>query len=264
MKIGIIGGGNMGSAMAQAFISKNITKAENITIIDLNEEKLNALQAELEVQTSQNSTDIIDSDILLIAVKPQGFEEMAKSISGKIKEDCIVISVMAAVSLKKVSECLNHAKVARCMPNTPSLIQAGVLAWMTTDGFSADEKIMINDLLSSCGYAFEVNSEEEINTVSYISGCGPGFFYFVMEEWLKGAKHLKLDEEKKKELLMKTVMGSLLLSNTSEKPLSELREQVTSKGGITAEGLKELEKGNLHQTFENMFKAAARRTNELN
>ena len=149
------------------------------------------------------------------------------------------------------------------MPNTPALIQAGVTGWFAGEGMSSDEKIGMNELLSSCGYAFEVTEEDHLDIVTAISGAGPGFFYAVLEAWIAAMKDLPMDEEKKQTALMRTLMGSLLLANTSEKPLSELREMVTSRGGTTAAGLEELKKGELELVFRKMLEAAVRRAREL-
>lgn len=264
MTIGIIGGGNMGSAMAQAFISKNISKAENITIVDPDEAKRIGLEAELEIKTSENSNQIVESDIILLAVKPQQFESVAQSLSGAINTNSIVISIMAGVTITNISSKLQHEKIVRAMPNTPALLQAGVTGWYATKSLSTDEKITCNDLLSSCGFAFEVNSEEEIDTITALTGSGPGFFFAITEAWVEASETLPLKRQKQQELILKMMMGSLLLANTSEKPLSELREMVTSKGGTTAAGLEELDKAHLKETFSKMLNASYKRCKELN
>ncbi len=263
MNITIIGGGNMGSALCKGFIKKGLVTADEVTVCDLNLEKLDALKSQLKIKTTTNLDEIPDSDVLILAVKPQGFEKLAQQLSGKVNKDTIVLSVMAATSIKKIQRLLEHQKVVRCMPNTPSLIGEGVLAWYADRSSGEEAKKTIQELLSCCGYAFEVDKEDDIDEVAYISGCGPGFFYYIMSQWQAACRKLSIDPEQSQDLLMKTISGSLSLAIRTKKDVKELQDNVTSKGGITAEGIKVLESAQLGDLFEEMMTAAKRRTHEL-
>lgn len=263
MKISLIGAGNMGSALAQAFVDQNITEAENIFLSDPSEEKLSALSKSLGVKTSTDNTKTLDSDFLILAVKPQVFVELAQQISGKIPKDTVVISIMAGVSMEKIEKELGCKKIVRAMPNTPALVNRGVVGWYANKDISDTSKTDIQKILSTAGYAFEVSEESQIDDVTALSGCGPGFFLSFFDKWLKAADKLNLPEDKKKDILIKTIRGSLALLESSKYSPAELAGKVASKGGATEQGLKVLEDAKLEELFSKMIEAAYNRCKEM-
>lgn len=214
------------------------------------------------VSTNMNNLDTLCSDLLIIAVKPQQFSELTKEIAGKIKEKTIVLSIMAAVPIKTIRKQLRVKRIVRVMPNTPALISEGVLAWYPKN-CSPNEKKSIQQILSSCGFAFEVEKESQIDDISCVSGSGPGFFFYLFQQWLEATKTLNVPEKIRKNLLIKTLKGSLALLEHDYKSPLELVQQVASKGGITEQGLQVLEKSHLKQTFESMLQAAYKRCKEI-
>ncbi|MDP3975325.1 MAG: pyrroline-5-carboxylate reductase [bacterium] len=263
MTIGIIGGGNMGSALAKAFVLKKITAARNITVSDQNQEKLDKLSRELEVKTSRDNSELLKADFLVIAVKPQGFADMAKEIAGKVSKKTVVISIMAGISIRNIQDQLGHKKVIRSMPNTPAMIGEGVTAWIASEEISAEEKKTVQELLESTGYAFEVKDEGEMIRIGTIVGSGPGFTFYVIEQWLKGTEVLNLDPNLRKTVLLKVLKGSISLAEQSQDSLEQLRKNVTSPGGFTEAGLTILTAGGLEELFRDMLISATLRTAEL-
>jgi len=263
MKIGIVGFGNMGSALCRAFIERKIVKPKDILATDTSAEKLQAAEKELRITTISDLNSISSSDILFLAVKPQTFPEVAEQLKGKLHKNTIAISIMAGVSISTIKKLLSHEKIVRSMPNTPAMIGEGVTGWYADKSVSTSEKKKIQQLFECTGLAIEVKKETLLNDFTALSGSGPGFFYYVFEQWLKAAKKLNLPATETSKILAKTLEGSLkLLDATQEKP-KELREKVTSKGGTTEAGLEILKKAKLENIFAKTLKAAYNRSKQL-
>lgn len=263
MTIGFIGAGNMGTALCKAFLKDDQVSNEEILLCDRSVEKLEKLSKELNVQTTQNIEDLFDLDILVIAVKPQGFTDLSATLKGKISEKSIVLSVMAGVNIKKIQESLDHQKIIRSMPNTPALVNQGVLAWVASDEVSTEEKQQVQNLFEKTGYAFEARDEEQIDDISALTGCGPGFFFTIFDEWKKASDQLNIPEEQRTALLLKTLKGSLALLEDSDDDAATLASKVASKGGATQMGIDTLNNANINETFKEMIKVSYERCKEL-
>lgn len=263
MTISIIGFGNMGSALCRAFLKHHIVKPKHLTAVDASREKLETAKKELGITIATENTAAASADILFLAVKPQSFPEVASELNGKISKNTIVISIMAGISIATMKKLLSHKKIVRSMPNTPAMISEGVTGWCAEKSILPQEKKTIQQLLECTGLAIEVKKERLLNDFTALSGSGPGFFYYVFEQWLKAAKALDLPSAESTKVLAKTLEGSLkLLDFTQEKP-EELRAKVTSKGGTTEAGLKILEKAKLEKVFAKTLKAAYNRSKQL-
>jgi len=262
MTIGIIGAGIMGTALCQSFVNKDVARYSDIIIADKSNDNLKKLD-DYGVTTTSNNEDALQADFIILAVKPQSFEVLSQEIAGKIPKTSTVISIMAGVPISKILKLLDHNKVARCMPNTAITVGDGVLAWYANENIDEEEKNIIQLMLGSSGYAFQTKEEIELDAITTVSGAGPGFFYYVMNQWIKASEMLPLDNELMEKILMITVRGSLKLAEDSDKNLEELKEDVRSKGGITEAGLEVLEAASMKETFEKMFDKAYKRCQEL-
>jgi pyrroline-5-carboxylate reductase len=262
MTISIIGSGNMGTALVKAFLQQNLLKPKDIVVTDQSEEKLKHLQ-KLGVSTSTNNQKILKSDIILFAVKPQSFSELAKELTKKIPKKTIIISIMAGVGITKMKKHLGHQRIIRSMPNTPAMVGEGVTGWYADKSITGAEKKKVQALFESTGMAIEVKKETLLNDFTCLSGSGPGFFFYVFEQWLKATKELNLPSDQTAKILAKTIQGSLkLLELSGEKP-EQLRSNVTSKGGTTEAGLEILQKAKLENLFAKTLKAAYNRCKNL-
>jgi len=262
MTITIIGSGNMGTALVKGFLQKKLVKPKDLIVTDQSEEKLKNIQ-KLGVWTSTNNQKVLKSDILIFAVKPQSFPELAKEIAKKIPKKTIVISIMAGIGIGTMKQHLGHQRIIRSMPNTPAMVGEGVTGWFADKSISASEKKKIQKLFESTGLAIEVKREDQLNDFTALSGSGPGFFFYVFEQWLKAIRGLNIPNEQASKILAKTLQGSLKLLETSGETPEKLRAKVTSKGGTTEAGLKILQKAQLEKLFAKTLKTAYNRSKQL-
>ena len=252
----------MGSALVKSLLSQGLVTADDLTVTDPDVKKL-ATWKKIGVNTSTDNDVAIATDVLILAVKPQSFPDLAKTLAGRLKENVIVLSIMAGINVKKIQQLLKHKKIARAMPNTPALVGAGVTGWFAGKELDKEEKKHIQDMLQSTGYAFPVGDESQLDDVTAVYACGTGFFYFLFEEWVKASKKFDLPAKDISPILAKTLQGTLrLLESSGETPL-ELLAKVASKGGATEAGLKILEKAQLKKIFAKTMKAAYDRCKQM-
>ena len=253
MNIGIIGCGNMGGALLAAFQQQS---THSITAFDPNKDKVlsygDGLYRDL-------ASLITESDIILLAVKPQSFLDLAGQIGDSAKNK-IIISIMAGVSITSIQESLGTTKVVRCMPNMPVKLNAGVLGWYA-DNLNSDEKVVINDLFSLAGESIELSSESLVNQITLISGCGPAYYALFTEILESEAIRLGFNSDTAQRIASGTLQGSAkVLQSTTP---TELRIGVTSKGGVTEAILNNLAENNFAKVFSNAIDAGTNRINEL-
>ncbi|MBU2542228.1 pyrroline-5-carboxylate reductase [Patescibacteria group bacterium] len=260
--ITIIGTGTMGKIFLQA--CQKVFSDSQITATVKSDESVKDLKQDFPSInfSSDNKLAVENSDLVILAVKPQSFLEVAKEMRGSIKQDALVISVMAGVSLEKIKNELGVEKIVRTMPNLGARVGKSMTVWTSSDEISVKEKELVIKLLRSIGKELEVGDDEKIDKATAVSGSGPGFFFAVVEEWLEAVGDLGFSEEEAKLLLLQTIDGANDLLQKDGKA-TELRQQVASKGGTTEAGLKVLRDKNLNIIFREVLQASLNRAGEL-
>ena len=172
--IGLIGYGNMGGAILDSLME---TDKYKFAVADKNDEKMeNLFLSGQEITISFDANEIVEiSDIVIIAVKPQSFEEFANSLENT--ENKLFISVMAGVSMEKMSALLKTRNIVRIMPNLPAQVQAGLTGFYAGSEVSAEEKEETVSILGTFSYPLEVQKEADLNKITALSGSGPAYFF---------------------------------------------------------------------------------------
>lgn len=267
-KIGFIGAGNMAKAIITGIINKNVVKSDNIIIFDIDNSKTDDLSENFSIKSVSSNKEIINSaDIIVIAVKPQSFDEL----SVEIKEanfpinyfsNKVVVSIMAGINTDKIKSVFENAQIIRTMPNTPALIGKGVTGIYYYN--TADEtKDFIKKIFDAIGFSVIVEEEDKINGITAISGSGPGYFFLIMECFQELSNFFNISNEQILKMITATIEGSAELVNQTKKNPDELRKMVTSYKGTTAAALDVLEKNNFKEILKDAVKAAYYRAQEL-
>ncbi|MDO9184065.1 MAG: pyrroline-5-carboxylate reductase dimerization domain-containing protein [Bacteriovorax sp.] len=261
LKIGVFGCGNMGRALVQAMNAQwpktefflytpSITKAQDLA------------QVVGGVCLKQIEEMPKDLDWYLLAFKPQSLGDFQFSFNGDSK----IISVLAGVKVLKLSEKFKVKKIARLMPNTPSALGAGANLHFFNTTFNPDEIAEIYSLLQATGKIFPMSSEEDLDISTAFSGSGPALIFELARIFESELTRLTEGRVPAKEIIAQTFFGSSTLMNSAlQKEISfeELRNQVTSKKGVTYEALEVLQANKLQSIFASAFAAAYKRTLEL-
>lgn len=240
MKLAFIGGGNMARALIAGLKSQQFIMA-NITVIEADKAKHAALEKEYGIVVSNALQDLRHFDVIVIAVKPQQLQAVSKDLAPLLSKQ-LVISIAAGVLLKDLSKWLNdYDTIVRAMPNTPAQIQAGVTGLYALPKVTSSQIAMADQVLSAAGSTLWLESEEKLDAVTAISGSGPAYVFYFIEALQEAAIALGLNSEEAKQLSIATFKGAGLLADASVVSVTALREQVTSKGGTTEQGLLSLQ-----------------------
>lgn len=257
--IGFIGGGNMAEAMIKGMLQSNI---KDIIVSEPRQERRNYLTKTYGVRTIYNNIQTVkESNIIILAVKPQNMEEVLNEIKETVTEEKLVVSIAAGITLSYLSSKLGKSKIIRVMPNTPALVQEGMSVLSMQECIHEKEIEIVRSIFMSIGKVL-VLPEKYMDAVTALSGSGPGFLAYFLESMIEAGTKVGLDKSISNELAIQTFIGTAKLLETGLQP-SKLREMVTSPAGTTAEGLKVCEEKNLKDIIISVIEAAERRSKEL-
>jgi pyrroline-5-carboxylate reductase len=197
--------------------------------------------------------------IVVLAVKPQRINGVLDELKGALSSDQLVISIVAGATMEMIGGELLHPSIVRAMPNTPAQIGQGMTAWTATPEVSAAQEIKVSAMLGALGREMRVETERMIDMATALSATGPTYFFLVMEALTDAGVHMGFSRHVSQELVMQTMLGSVLFARESLKHPAELRNMVTSPGGTSAEAIYQMEKGSLRTVLSKAVYAAFQR-----
>lgn len=256
LKIGIIGGGNMGEALI-----KGLLPNYSVHVCETNPSRVKYLIEKYRGIVLGDLNVIDTSPVVVLAVKPQDMELILKQISNS--KNKLFISIAAGLTTKFFEKHLGgKAKVIRTMPNMPALINEGITGicggrYATSADLKTAERI-----LSAIGQIVIVK-EAMIDALTAVSGSGPAYVFLFVEQWMAAAQKLGFKEAEAKQLVYKTLLGSAHLLEKSQFDAATLRAKVTSKGGTTQAAMDTFFKGKFDQLMKAALFAAEKRAREL-
>lgn len=254
MKIGFIGSGNMALSIVSGMLTHNFS-ARDIYLSDIDANLLQKRQQELQVNIATNKEIAQSCEVIFLAVKPQVIDEVCREL--QVQKHAIIVSIMAGITTNKLQQLLHTTNIIRTMPNTPAQVGFGATGIFSLVG----KNNIIEKIFNSIGVCVWVEKEEDIDSITALSGSGPAYFYLMFEAMINSAITMGLSENDAKKLCLQTAMGAAIMGKNAN--LSQLRTNVTSKGGTTAAALAEFEHNNFTAIIENAMMAAKNRAYEL-
>ena len=264
LKIGFLGAGKMATALAKGFVRAEIVFPREIIAGDLIEAARKHFTAETGAKTVAANADVLKfANILILATKPDQVPAVLAEISGAFTKNHLLISIAAGVTLAKLENALpTGARVIRVMPNTPALVGEAASAFALGKNAVATDGEIAKKLLSAVGLAFQVK-ESLLDAVTGLSGSGPAYVYQFIEALSDGGVAAGLPRDIATKLAAQTVLGAArMVLETGQHP-GALKDQVTSPGGTTIEGLHALEKGRFRATAMSAVRAATEKSKKL-
>jgi pyrroline-5-carboxylate reductase len=263
-KIAIIGCGNMGLIYANSFLRYKITSKENLLLVEKNTDRQNNLSA-MDIGKVVTVTDrlISECDIVILAVKPQDFKDLAQDLKQVINPNSVVLSIMAGTEISFIQAQLNHLLIVRAMPNLPVEISMGMTAYSASKELDHDKMMLVENLLSTTGRTLYLKEEKQLNAVTALSGSGPAYFFYFMKYLVDAGIAMGLDEHVSSILAKQTMLGSFHLINNGQKTLDEYISSVTSKGGTTEAALKIFNEHQMGSVIVKALQNAEHRAEEL-
>ncbi len=264
MKLGFIGGGIMGEAIIARVLNNGIASPADIAACDI----VPARREHLSNVYGVRATDDVEgatagSDVVLLAVKPQEFAAAGRALAGSLNGTQTVMSIMAGVTIDTIRSSLKHDAVVRAIPNTPAQVGEGVTVWTATDDVRNSARESIRSVLSVLGKEIYVEDEKYVDMATAVSSSGPAYVFLVMEAMIDAAVHIGLRRDMAVPMVLQTVLGSARYALETGKHPAELRNQVTSPGGTTTEGLRALEEAGLRAAFIEAVEAAYEKAKQL-
>ncbi len=260
--IAVIGAGVMGEALISALIQSGI-KASSITICEKRDERAQELIEKYHITHGTLAETVPRADALLLVVKPQDMSGVLAEIKSVISSSALVISFVAGKRIEFIASGLGNANpVIRVMPNTPTLVGAGMAAISLGAGVNQEQAKFVRAFLESTGRVVEV-AEELQDAVTALSGSGPAYFFAFVESMIAAGIDLGLPAEISSELAIQTMIGSAKLLAESGKSPTTLRENVTSPNGTTAAALATFGNENLSEIVKKAMTSARNRSQEL-
>lgn len=264
MKITIIGCGNMGLIYARAFLKYNIVSRENLLLAEKNEtRKQELLKLNIGEVCVVNDQRIAQSQIIILAVKPQDFNELSKELKQVLKPGNIIISIMAGIKMQRIEEALEHKCIIRAMPNSPAELGMGMTAFTAGKELSMELIRKAENLLGTTGRTLFFENEDLLDAVTALSGSGPAYFFYIVKQMVEAGKQMGFDEATSAMLVKQTMLGSFHLLNTADKSLDALIKAVASKGGTTEAALSIFEQYKVGEGLQKGIVKARDRAREL-
>lgn len=263
--VGFIGGGNMARSLIGGLVPETID-ASRLLVGEPDADKCASIHDDFGVRcTADNEQIIRQSDVIVIAVKPQVVGAVLTPLKDVFSEkQPLIVSIVAGIRIDTFNRLLGqeHA-VIRVMPNTPALVGRGASGLYAGPDISADQRAAAETLMGAVGTAAWVESEADIDTVTALSGSGPAYFMLFMKALSEAAESAGLDGEIARELTVATAAGAAELVDQSPESLEELIRRVTSPGGTTEQALQSFNNNALSQIVAQAVEAARQRSEEL-
>ncbi|WP_028863501.1 pyrroline-5-carboxylate reductase [Psychromonas aquimarina] len=266
-KITFIGAGNMAGSIISGLIQHGYP-AELICACDPAAANTQKLSESYAVKGSQNNAASADwAEVVVLAVKPQIMASVCQALAdqGVDFTNKLVISIAAGISVQRLQSLLGaDSAVIRTMPNTPALLQKGMTGLFASAQVNAEDKTFAGELMEAVGETVWVEDENMINAVIAASGSAPAYFFLFMEAMQAKAVEMGFNEEQARLLVLQSALGSAeMVRQNPDINLSTLRENVTSKGGTTAEALRTFYELDLSETVAKAMQAASDRGAEM-
>ena len=256
--------------MAQAIIRGLLAAghdAKSIAVADPAESQQQALAAiDSEIRLSTDGTALAaDSELLVLAVKPQIMPEVCQALSSVPRPtEQVIVSIAAGITLQSMTAWFgSDAGIVRVMPNQPALLAEGMSGLCATNNVSAAGKEQAGYAMAATGKLVWIDDESLMDAVTAVSGSGPAYFYLIMEIMQELAEEFGFDADTARLLSTQTALGAGRVAASSDEALASLRERVTSPGGTTAAALATLEAEGIRAMFRKALTAARDRSIEL-
>ena len=264
----LIGCGKMGGAMLAGWLD-GVEASGGVHVVEPHGASLGGLADRQEVTVHAGADTLPDGlapGTVVLAVKPQSMDDALVPLKRFVAPGTCFLSIAAGKTIGYFEKHLGSgAAVVRAMPNTPAAVGRGITAYVANANVSADQKTRAHKLLEAVGEVLEAPSEDAIDAVTALSGGGPAYVFLLIETLAAAGVKAGLPEDFAMRLARGTVSGSGELARRSAEPASQLRINVTSPGGTTAEALKVLmdPASGIQPIFDRAIAAATARSKEL-
>lgn len=264
-KIVFIGAGSMAESIIKGLLKNEILLPEQIWVTNHSDDiKLNKLKTNYSIRATRDHNELLqNATMIILAVKPKDVRESIGAIRNYLTKEQLIISIIAGVSIDFFADHLpDKMPIIRTMPNTSAAVGYSATA-IAKGSYTTDEHLIkAKELFSAIGTVTTVK-EDELHTVTGISGSGPAYLYYLAEAMEEKAIEFGLHQGAARHLIIQTFLGAAeMMSRTEESP-EKLRQQVTSPKGTTEAGIQALKDHHFKRAVHECISAAVHRSREL-
>ncbi|MFM5193578.1 pyrroline-5-carboxylate reductase [Aeromonas media] len=265
--LAFIGAGNMSRSIIAGLIQAGYP-AGRIIAANPSRPKLDELADQFGIRITQNNAEAArEADVIVLAVKPQLMAAMLEALVAELGSLAgkLLISIAAGIKVERLQEMAGgHARIIRTMPNTPSLLGLGMTGLYAPTGIDQADRDFAEQMMQAVGKTLWVAQESGINGVIAAAGSAPAYFFLFMQGIAEEAEAMGFSPEQARLLVQQTALGAAaMVEQNPELSLQTLREQVTSKGGTTAEAVKTFQEQGLKPLTARAMQAAVTRAAEM-
>ncbi len=265
-RLSFIGCGVMAESIIAGLLRHDLVKPSQIAGSHPRPDRRQELQERYGIRVFENnrqaaeSTENVAGDsIVILTVKPQRLGRVLADLKGALRKEQLLLSIVAGARIETIARELNCEAIVRAMPNTPAQISRGMTVWTATPEVSEAQEGKVQAMLGALGHEMRVETENMIDMATALSATGPAYIFLVMEAMIDAGVHLGFSRHIAEELVLETMLGSVLFAKESQKHPAELRNMVTSPGGTSAEAIYQMEKGGLRTVLSKAIWAAYQR-----
>jgi pyrroline-5-carboxylate reductase len=262
VKLGVIGGGVMGSAIISRLIDRGTYQSTEIIVSEPTRPQRESLHQQYGVQVTDDNNFAAVAPVLLLAIKPQIFDKVVADLAQSNMPSQLVISILAGVSIAQLERAFGDRAVVRAMPNTPATVGMGITAISAGDRVSSEQLDLVTQIFQAVGEVVTV-AESLMDAVTGLSGSGPAYVAIAIEALADGGVAAGLPRQIADRLALQTVLGTAKLLAESDLHPAQLKDRVTSPGGTTIAGVTKLEQAGFRSALIEAVIAAAKRSQEL-
>ena len=263
-QVGLVGTGNMGEALIHGLLHGHLCRPDQILCSDVRPERLKAIREKYGVKGTSHNTEVVkQSDIIILAVKPQIMKQVVDEIAKYLDLSKLIISIAAGVPLEAIESCAKkELKLIRVMPNICVSVREGASAIAGGKHTQREDLMLAKTIFDSVGKSLFIE-EYLLDAVTGLSGSGPAYIFLIIDALADAGVKVGLSRDDTLILASQTVLGAAkMLIETGEHP-GKLKDLVTSPGGTAIAGLHTLEEGGLRTTLINAVEVATQRSKVL-
>ena len=260
----IIGCGTMGSIIIERLLAARVFSAKQLIGCDRDKGKLDKINKLFKIRTTVSpQATLSGAGIIILAVKPQQFYEVADELKGKLNANQLVVSIMAGAPTASLISGLKHKTVARAMPNVAARVGRAVTVWHASRAVKGKYGSISKRIFAAIGKEMFVKNETDIDKATAVSGSGPAYWFWLGETLIKAACDLGFNRQQAEFLVTNTFLGSAELFANSDSDFTYLKNAVTSKGGTTTAALRHLADKKAEKIWRQAVKLAFARARQL-
>jgi pyrroline-5-carboxylate reductase len=263
VRLAFVGAGVMAEAMIAGLLARQLIAPAEVAGSHPRAHRREELRAKYGVGVFESNREAAAAagagGVVILAVKPQKLVGVLKDLRDAVPADALVVSIVAGARIESIAGELLHPAVVRAMPNTPAQVGEGMTVWTATPQVSDLQAGQVRAMLGALGREMGVEEERQIDMATALSATGPTYVFLVMEALIDAGVHMGFSREVARELVIQTMLGSVLFARESHRHPAELRNMVTSPGGTSAEAIYQMEKGSLRTVLSKAVYAAFQR-----